>query len=402
MTPVLLVALLALQDQPNVLPRPPKAPEPPSAYEQLVTQYQKGGYDVAVTEVAGHSGSAFVLPFDLALAKVAYRAQDEKLRQVQRKGIGITVAPKDWYQAHDDLVRFLLAAMMLHTEASLRTSAGEMHAQLFVARTAEKALSNAERELEPHVWNKVKFEMPKDPQSGYLTKADVDRARHDWVVLITLGYHARSVMTGLRDFIFSGLYRYRRDPALELCLGVYYERVARFTVVDESLASDIYPWDFVAASRRTLEKALTAYEEAARAPDLEAEAHLRMGRIRAGLSDLKRARQELEPLAASGQPPFMRYLALLLLGKVEEMDKKPDAAVAKYRDALALFPTSQSPFVALSRLADERGDVAGARDWLERSFALSTSRRVDPWWLYNAPFMDTKALVASLRRQITK
>ena len=252
MTSVLLVALLALQDQPNVLPRPPKAPEPPSAYEQLVSQYQKGDYDAAVTEVAGHSGSAFVLPFDLALAKVAYRAQDEKLRQVQRKGLGIAVEPKDWYQAHDDLVRFLLAAMMLHTEASLRTSAGEMHAQLFVARTAEKALSNAERELEPHVWNKVKFEMPKDPQAGYLTKADVDRARRDWVVLITLGYHARSVMAGLGEFIFSGLYRYRRDPALELCLGVYYERLARFTVVDESLASDIYPWDFVAASRRTL------------------------------------------------------------------------------------------------------------------------------------------------------
>ncbi len=284
MTPVLLVALLALQDQTNVLPRPPKAPEPPSAYEQLVTQYQKGDYDVAVEEVAGHSGNAFVLPFDLALAKVAYRAQDEKLRQVQRRGIGITVVPKDWYQAHDDLVRFLLAAMMLHTEASLRTSVGEMHAQLFVARTAEKALSNAERELEPHVWNKVKFEMPQDPQSGYLTKADVDRARHDWVVLITLGYHARSVMTGLGDFIASGLYRYRRDPALELCLGVYYERLARFTVVDESLASDIYPWDFVAASRRNLEKALTAYDEAAGAPELSAaEAHLRMGRIRAGL-----------------------------------------------------------------------------------------------------------------------
>ena len=90
--------------------------------------------------------------------------------------------------------------------------------------------------------------------------------------------------------------------------------------------------------------------------------------------------QELEPLAASGEPPFMRYLALLFLGNVEELDKKPEAAVAEYRDALALFPTSQSPFIALSRLADERGDVGGARDWLERSFALSTNRRVNPWW----------------------
>ena len=172
--------------------------------------------------------------------------------------------------------------MMLHTEASLRTSVGEMHAQLFVARTAEKALSNAERELEPHMWNKVKFEMPKDPQSGYLTKADVDRARHDWVVLQTLGYHARSMMSGLGEFISSGLYRYHRDPALELCLGVYYERLARFSVVDESLATRHLPVGLRGSPRRTLEKALTAYEEAARAPDLAAEAHLRKGRIRAG------------------------------------------------------------------------------------------------------------------------
>ena len=209
-------------------------------------------------------------------------------------------------------------------------------------------------------------------------------------------------MRGLGEFITSALYRYPRDPTLELCLGVYHERVARFAVVDESLAPDIYPWDLVQESRRKLQKALDAYEEAAKAPELAGEAHLRMGRIRAELGDLKHARQELDPLAASGQPPFTRYLALLLLGKVDELDKKPEAAVARYRDALALFPASQAPFVALSRLADERGDVAGARDWLERSFALTTGQRADPWWVYNAPFVATKAIVASLRRQIAK
>ena len=179
MTSVLLIALLAWQDQTKVLPRPPATPQPPSAYEQVVMQYVKGDCENAVAEIAGHSAQSFALPFDLALAKIAYRAQDEKLLHVQRMGAGIKRTPTEWFQAHDDLVRFLLGAMMLHTEASLRTPVDEMHAQLAIARTAEKALSNAEQELEPHVWNKVKFEMPKGQGSGYLTKTDVDHARHD-------------------------------------------------------------------------------------------------------------------------------------------------------------------------------------------------------------------------------
>ena len=97
------------------------------------------------------------------------------------------------------------------------------------------------------------------------------------------------------------------------------------------------------------------------------------------MNERKRAREDLEPLAGSSHPPFITYLALLLLGDVDELDKTPDRAAAHYRDALALFPASEAPFIALSRLSDERGDASGARDWLERSFALSTNRRVDPW-----------------------
>lgn len=403
MTPVVLLVLLAVQGQTTVLPRTPKAPEPPSSYEQLVTRYQQGGYDEAVAEVAGHSASAFVVPFDLALAKFAYGAQDEKLRQVQRKKAGINVPATEWFKAHDDFVRFLLAAMMLHTEASLRTpDVGQMHAQLALARTAEKALSDAAGELDPHVWNNVKFEVPQGPGSGFVTKGDVDRARHDWLVIVTIGYHARSVMAGLDRFIASALYRHPKDPALELCLGVYLERIARFTIVDDSLAREINPFELVQDSRRKLDKAIQAYQEAARAPELAAEAHLRMGRIHAQQGELTQARAELEPLSAAAQPPFIKYLALLLLGKVDEIDRKPEAATARYRAALELFPTSQAPFIALSRLADQRGDMAGARDWLERSFALSTSHRVDPWWLYNVPFVDVTALVRSERALISR
>jgi tetratricopeptide (TPR) repeat protein len=400
MTPVLLLALLALQNQTTVLPRPPKTPSPPSAYEQLIARYQSGDYEGAVAMVARNPGKVFEQPFDLALAKVAYRAQDEKLLYVQRKvvlrGNDAKFHPDGWWQAQDDVIRFLLAAMMLHTEASLRTPLDDMQAQLRVARTADKALMDAERELEPHAWNKVKFERPPDG-APFLTKPDVERARHDWIVLEALGYHARSVIAGLRTFIEGALERYPRDPPLELCLGVYEERVARFTVVDESLIHQIYPPDDVARWRHRLESALDAYLQAARAPDLAAEAHLRMGRIRAQLNDLKRAREELEPLAASGEPMFIKYLALLVLGEVEIADRHPEAAAERYRAAFALFPTSQAPLLAMSRLSDQRGDMAGAREWLDKSLSLTVNRRVDPWWLYFAPFVNMNTLIGQLR-----
>src|SRR5262249_10941573 len=141
---------------------------------------------------------------------------------------------------------------------------------------------------------------------------------------------------------------------------------------------------------------------AAKGPELSVEARLRMGRIRAQLKDLKRAREELEPLAASGSPTFIKYLALLILGDVEIEDRRREAAADKYRAAFELFPTSQAPLLALSRLSDQSGDLPGARDWLEKSFALSANRRVDPWWLYFEPFIDRNALKENLRQQVKR
>ncbi len=403
MTSVLVFVLLALQGPAQTLPRPPKAPEPPTAYEQLVARYQQGDYDSVVTEVARQPARTFEQPYTQAFAKAAYHAQDEKLRQVLRGGFKNAdwkIVPKDWFQAQDSVARFLFAVMMLHTEAALRVPVGEMQAQLHLARTAEKALADTEREMNPHEWNKVKFQMPQDPQSGYLTVADVERARHDWLVLVVFGYHARSVLDGLNAFITASLQRYPNDPPLELALGVSHEGAARIALVDESLAREIYSNAQVAAWQRILQQALAVYEQAAKSADFATEAQLRIGRIQAQLGDTTRAREALEPLTGPTDPLFVRYLASMILGDVEKAAKRPDAAADHYRAALVLFPTSQAPLVALSRLADERGDQAGARDWLEKSFALSTGRRVDPWWFYYVPFVNLPAQVQSLREQL--
>jgi hypothetical protein len=50
-----------------------------------------------------------------------------------------------------------------------------------------------------------------------------------------------------------------------------------------------------------------------------------------------------------------------------------------------LYPTAQSPLLALSSLARRRGDRAGVLGALQQLFALPANKRDrdDPWWTYH-------------------
>jgi tetratricopeptide (TPR) repeat protein len=219
-------------------------------------------------------------------------------------------------------------------------------------------------------------------------------------VLVAVGLHTRARLDALEKYLADALKRYPKDPVLELCLGVYYERRALADTVDVSLVRELYPSGHERRWRRLLERAIAAFGDAARASELSQEAHLRIGHIRAVLGDPARARSELEPLTGQDRALPVQYLALLTLGAVDEAEGRRDAAEARYRDAMTRFPTAQAPMLALSRLHDEAGDTRAAREWMERSFALPADGRVDPWWSYFSPFIDLDALVTSLRHQV--
>ena len=57
-----LLAVQAQQTQPTVLRPPTRYAEPPSQYEQLVVQYQRGEYDSAVSQAARTPATAFRRP----------------------------------------------------------------------------------------------------------------------------------------------------------------------------------------------------------------------------------------------------------------------------------------------------------------------------------------------------
>jgi tetratricopeptide (TPR) repeat protein len=112
-----------------------------------------------------------------------------------------------------------------------------------------------------------------------------------------------------------------------------------------------------------------------------AEAHLRLGRVTGLLGNHDEAVAELEQAAAALTDPRFSYYAALFLGHEQEMLGHRDAAREQFECAAHLFPTSQSPLLALSQLASRAGDAAGALLAVERIFKLplDNSRRDDPW-----------------------
>ena len=116
--------------------------------------------------------------------------------------------------------------------------------------------------------------------------------------------------------------------------------------------------------------------------------------------------------ASSGaqEPPSLRaaidakpdrrglYFAELFLGRAEEALGQRAEARRRYEHAADLYPTAQSPHLALSLLAQNSGDRASAQRALGNLSAGVDRERIDPWWLfYEAHNDDAAVLMERLR-----
>ncbi len=360
------------------------AEAPPSAYEQLLARYASGDFDRAVDAAAAKPADDFEAPFDAAWnrAKLAADNAHHDFRS------GKSQTPTEWHQAQDRLARLLIAATLLHTEASLITSGEQVVGHLDLARTAIQSLEDVK--VERHT-----------PDSTLLGPEQVAHVVHDWHVLAASVLIARGTGVPVSDFLTKARQRYPRDPGLELALGVFHERQASEAVVDVSLIREIYMSEGVGSWRHVLELAAAACERSQKYGLEGGEAQLRLGRIHALLGDDRKALAELAPIADSESSSSLRYLAIMVLGEMAEGAGRRDEAQSRYLEALVLYPNAQAPMLALSRQRDQAGDAAGARAWLERSLKAVSSHRVDPWWIYGkAPLWSFNDMVGALRRYL--
>jgi len=131
------------------------------------------------------------------------------------------------------------------------------------------------------------------------------------------------------------------------------------------------------------------------------EAHLRLGHVLLRLGQFQKAVGELRQAVADLETDDqLRYDGELFLGASEESLGHADAAREAYAAAAALFPTAQSPHIALSALARRRGDRATALREIQFVFELQASPLShDPWWNYHtAQARNADELLTALRQ----
>jgi tetratricopeptide (TPR) repeat protein len=138
------------------------------------------------------------------------------------------------------------------------------------------------------------------------------------------------------------------------------------------------------SERSLLGRAETLFGRALQYEPTLAEARVRLARLLAVRGQHEAARAQLRQVVAARTTNELRYLALMLIGDEEQAAGRRGDARERYEEAAALFPTAQSPLLALTELAREGRDRDRATATLERLSKLSVKpeERVDPWWAY--------------------
>jgi tetratricopeptide (TPR) repeat protein len=135
-----------------------------------------------------------------------------------------------------------------------------------------------------------------------------------------------------------------------------------------------------------------AYERAVAADPSHLAARIRLGRTLLVEGKADAAAGHLRTALAGTLQRRQRYLALLLLGRAEELARNMDGARAAYTEAAALYPDAQSPRLALSQIALQAGDRAGAAAMFPfLSAEAPDDAREDPWWRYFADWVPNRA-----------
>jgi hypothetical protein len=132
------------------------------------------------------------------------------------------------------------------------------------------------------------------------------------------------------------------------------------------------------------------------------EARIRLGRVLGLRGRHDEAVAQLRQAQTVDEPLLQFYVQLFLGREFEALGNGPEARQS-YERAVALAPTAQSALLGLSRVADQAGDRAGARDAIDRVLKLPVQdeERADPWWVYEVvQARNVDGLLADVRQRI--
>jgi tetratricopeptide (TPR) repeat protein len=210
-------------------------------------------------------------------------------------------------------------------------------------------------------------------------------------------HHARTLFPddGVLMMYEGALHEAYADPRVQTAVGAFRSPIATdlpsaMSQVTGSIAQADNEWR-------------TAADRFRRALEVEPaliEARVRLGHVLERLGRYNDAVAELERALREGPSEALEYYAQIVLGRAYQAQARIDPAARAFERARALYPGAQSPRLALSEMARDRGDRIAA---LEALGPIATPRagadRRDPYWTYHQTHVPgADALIADLRR----
>jgi tetratricopeptide (TPR) repeat protein len=375
--------------------------EPHSKYDRVkdwraaARQHNAGNPDSAAKVIGGwpKSDIEFVLDF---VSKLASQPAKSIKRTLAKAQIRRLLDLNDQEVKQGDLSRIIRLGVLLHTDiALLNLDTGEYQ--------------RSPGSMGVFVDGNVVITQPKTLHWEYARKlvdsiislGPNDQIARQWYIATTAYMQSRRLLGYAGQNLRSGLEKYPSDYSILFYAGALHENWASPANQYDRLLSGL---KFTYGSRESeLMLAQNYFEKSIAANPDFAEARMRFGRVLSLLGLHGESIEELQQAAASLKDPQLLYYASLFLGCEFEILPSKDKARDQYENAAKLYPTAQSPLLALSRLSGGSGDAKGALDAVQRVFALAVKdfRNDDPWWAYDlAHVRNADALMAEIHKTL--
>ena len=290
-----------------------------------------------------------------------------------------------------DLNRILKQGALLHTDIALLNLetgrdfvAGGLIGVFIDGRVVIRP-RNLHWELARRLINSINPSPAKDPmvrQWYVATTASMQSRRH-------LAYAGENIESALKIFPY--------DYKLLFYAGVMHETWA--SPSNQNIQLPPTRTVNYGSKEKELNRARELFQKVIDANPNFAEAHLRLGRVLGLLGRHDQAIVELRKADAFPEDPQLSYYTSLYLGYEFEMASQTGEALEQYTRAASLYPSAQSPLLALSQLAHSSHDTDGAMRHIQSVFTLPRKDpwEADPFWIYDiSPVRDSTALIEEM------
>jgi len=351
-------------------------------------------------------------PMPVPSQRRLYRLSTVEIRPQEVERLRV-LASLDWVRA--DPNRLLIRGAMLHTDVAMLT---KVRAQAFQPNSSAPTV----RKLGQSVDERVIVRAPDADFRGIeygevhwdVARTLLDRVRPDPAAdaIVRQWYRATMSFFGregsyaeAKPHFTHARQLFPNDPYLLFGYGCMQAELAT-PGVQEFAAATFLPRGMkmdIELAGAQLRFAAGFFERALNADPTLVEVRVRLAKVRLDQGRAREAMSMLQEVAPTITDDIVSYYAQLVMGDTAAALAQHEAAAAAYRKAAALFPTAQTPRLALSLLFRSGGNAAAALTALSPIFSFPDHpmERPDPWWVYHkGEGRYASALVADLIRAI--